>query len=167
MKASAALAAWVGLAGSVLVLAATPSAQGLSANETYRVQGMLRHAYEVVKKEYYDPTFHGVDLEARFREYEGKMKAVDSLNAGVMMVAAFLDGLKDSHTYFQPPPRPYRVDYGYDIRIIGDDAYITGVHAGTDAVSKVRPGDRVLSVPVTAASGSVAVTTVCTTCVIE
>jgi carboxyl-terminal processing protease len=117
-----------------------------SANDRYKVQGMLWNAYETVKKEYYDPKFHGLDWDARYKDYEAKMREAPTLNAGVMLVAAFLDGLKDSHTYFQPPSRAYRVDYGYDIRIIGDAAHIVEVREGTDAATKLKVGDRVLAV---------------------
>jgi carboxyl-terminal processing protease len=141
------------LAIVALLLAAAapaPSAQApappFSANDRYRLQGMLRNAYETVKKEYYDPTFHGLDWDARYKEYEAKMQQAASLNAGVTLVAAFLDGLRDSHTYFQPPSRSYRVDYGYDIRMIGDAAHIAAVRADTDAAAKLKPGDRVLAV---------------------
>lgn len=59
-------------------------------------------------------------------------------------MAAYLDGLNDSHTFFRPPSRPYRVDYGYRMQIYGENAFITQVRPGTDAEPKVHPGDQVL-----------------------
>ena len=61
------------------------------------------------------------------------------------MIAAFLDGLKDSHTYFSPPARPYRLDYGYRLAPIGDEILVTRVRPGTDAEKKVKPGDRLMA----------------------
>jgi carboxyl-terminal processing protease len=121
-------------------------AQGMNANEQQRVQVMLKQAYDTVKRNYYDPTLHGVDWDARFHEYEQKVKAAGSLNDGLTMVAAFLDGLKDTHTYFGPPSRPYRFDYGYRLGTIGNAVYVTHVRPETDAVSKVHPGDQVLAI---------------------
>jgi C-terminal processing protease CtpA/Prc len=121
------------------------SAQTLSASDAYQLKNMLRLAHEVVKKNYYDPAFHGVDLDARFKEYDAKLKTAASLNAGVAMIAAFLDALKDSHTFFAPPSRPYKLDYGYRLGLIGDRTFITRVRPGTDAEAKVRAGDQLLT----------------------
>jgi carboxyl-terminal processing protease len=138
-----------GLAGSLLAafaVHAALAAQGMSSTDSYRVKAMLQSAYESVKRYYYDSKFHGLDWDARYREYQKKVDGAPSLNAGVTLVAAFLDGLKDSHTFFSPPPRPYQIDYGYRIAMVGPDAYVTRVRPETDAATKVHPGDRVLGV---------------------
>jgi carboxyl-terminal processing protease len=122
------------------------TAQGITSNDLYTVRSMLHETYDTVKKHYYDPKFHGLDWDARFKEYNDKLKTASSLNAGLAIIAGFLDGLKDSHTYFQPPSRPYRIDYGYRFGLIGPDIYVTRVRPETDAVSKVHPGDRVVTV---------------------
>ncbi|HUL73477.1 MAG TPA: S41 family peptidase [Vicinamibacterales bacterium] len=125
---------------------ATPSAQGLSQNDAYLIREMLRNAYETVKAHYYDPAFHGVDLDARYRDFSDRLKAATSVDAGEVVVAQFLEGLKDSHTFFQPPARSFQVDYGYQLDLVGNDAFVTHVHAGTDAAARLTPGDRVISI---------------------
>jgi C-terminal processing protease CtpA/Prc len=109
-----------------------------------RSRGILRHAYENVKKHYYDPKFHGLDIDARYHEFDAKIQNASSLSQAFGLVAGFLDGLNDSHTFFEPPARPYRLDYGYRMQIFGENAFITRVRPGTDAESKVHPGDQVL-----------------------
>ena len=109
-----------------------------------RSRGILRDAYENVKKHYYDPKFHGLDIDARYHEYDAKIQNASSLSQAFGLVAGYLDGLNDSHTFFRPPSRPYRVDYGYRMQIYGENAFITQVRPGTDAESKVHPGDQVL-----------------------
>ena len=109
-----------------------------------RSRGILRDAYENVKKHYYDPRFHGLDIDARYHEFDAKIQSASSLSQAFGLVADFLDGLNDSHTFFRPPSRPYRVDYGYRMQIYGENAFITQVRPGTDAESKVHPGDQVL-----------------------
>lgn len=138
---------WVRVAAVSLVVGAGTwtRAQGISKADEYRAATMLHDAYDAVKRNYYDPTFHGLDLDARYHEYDEKLKTAASLNAGLGMVAAFLDGLKDSHTYFSPPARSYKIDYGYRLALIGDQAFVTRVRPGTDAVGKVRIGDRLLA----------------------
>ena len=109
-----------------------------------RSRGILRDAYENVKKHYYDPKFHGLDIDARYHEFDTKVRNASSLSQAFGIVADFLDGLNDSHTFFRPPSRPYRVDYGYRMQIFGENAFITQVRPGTDAEPKVHPGDQVL-----------------------
>jgi carboxyl-terminal processing protease len=109
-----------------------------------RAREILRDAHDAVKSHYYDPKFHGLDWEARFREYGEKIKSAPTLSQAFGVVAAFLDGLNDSHTSFRPPARPYHVDYGFRMQIFGDTAFITQVRPGTDAESKVHSGDRVV-----------------------
>lgn len=137
------------LAAIVIVLAVvTTSAQApasMPANDLHKVRTMLREAYETLKKEYYDPAFHGVNLDARFKEYDDKMKTAPTMNGGLTLVAAFMDGLRDSHTFFQPPAHSYEVDYGYRLAVVGDDIYVARVKPDTDAVSKVQAGDRLVS----------------------
>jgi carboxyl-terminal processing protease len=129
-----------------LALGAHVSAQGMSSTDAYRVKAMLQSSYETVKRYYYDTKFHGLDWDARYKEYQAKINAAPTLNAGVTLIAAFLEGLKDSHTFFSPPSRPYQIDYGYRIAMVGPDAYVTRVRPETDAETKVKPGDRVLGV---------------------
>jgi len=109
-------------------------------------RGILHDAYDAVKKNYYDPKFHGLDWDARFHEYDDKIKSAGSYNQALPLVAAFLDGLKDSHTYFMPPARAFRLDYGYRMQVFGDNVFVTRIRPGTDAESKVHAGDQVLNV---------------------
>lgn len=131
------------LAWSVAVSAQAP--QTMPANDLHKVRRMLSEAYETVRKNYYDPTFHGVDLEARFKDIDERLKTAPTMNAGLTLVAGFLQSLKDSHTYFLPPAHSYSVDYGYRLAVIGDDVFVERVRPDTDAASKVKAGDRLLS----------------------
>jgi len=131
---------------SALTLAVAPAAQGLGQNDAYLIREMLRNAYETVKAHYYDTRFHGLDWDARYREFAEKLKAATSVDAGEVVVAQFLEGLKDSHTFFQPPARSFQVDYGYQLDLLDNEAFVTHVHAGTDAAARLTPGDRVVSV---------------------
>ena len=90
---------------SAVALSVAPAAQGLSQNDAYLIREMLRNAYETVKAHYYDATFHGLDWDARYREFSERLKTATSVDAGEVVVAQFLEGLKDSHTFFQPPAR--------------------------------------------------------------
>ena len=110
-----------------------------------RGRGILRDARDSVKKYYYDPTYHGLNLESLYQQYDERIKTASSFNECLRMVAAFLGGLKDSHTYLIPPDRPFRFDYGFRMQLFGDTAFITRIRPGTDAESKMHPGDQVLA----------------------
>jgi C-terminal processing protease CtpA/Prc len=132
-------------AAAILPLPARSSAsdQKFDALNMARAVGVLHDAYDNVKKHYYDPKFHGLDWDARYKAAQEKMKTVTSLSQGFGVTAGFLDELNDSHTFFQAPARPYKVDYGYRFQMYGNNCYVTRVRPGTDAVGKVSPGDQV------------------------
>jgi carboxyl-terminal processing protease len=120
--------------------------QQMSSFDRARALEMLDDIAQDVRKHYYDPTFHGVDWDAKVREAKQKIEGENSLNLSLAHIAAALDALNDSHTCFLPPPRPYRHDYGFQTQMIGDRCYVTRVRPGSDAEAKgVKPGDEVLA----------------------
>ncbi|MGH9481179.1 MAG: S41 family peptidase [Terriglobales bacterium] len=117
----------------------------LPASDRRAAQAMLAAVRDDLKNYYYDPTYHGLDLDARFKEYSDKIAAAPTLNAAFRQIAAFLSALHDRHTFFVPPPRSFGVFYGFRMAIVGDRCLITAVRPGTDAAAKLHPGDEVLS----------------------
>jgi carboxyl-terminal processing protease len=144
-RRAALLVACLSLAGGWISIRDISRDQGISQADAYRIRRMLRDAYDAVKRNYYDPSFHGVDLDARFQACDRELDSEPSMNAALTVVAAFLNSLNDSHTYFSPPARPYKIDYGYRLAPIGDETFVTRVRPGTDASGKVMAGDRLLS----------------------
>ena len=121
--------------------------QQYTSYERSEVQTMLRNVSDEVKKQYYDPQLHGIDWDAKVREAKERIDKADSLNKALSQVAALLDSLHDSHTFFLPPPRPYVHDYGFRMQMIGDHCYVVGVRPGSDAETKgLKPGDEILTV---------------------
>src|SRR5580704_17889994 len=101
------------LVSLVSVLPSSAQQPKLNAFDALIAHDMLREAYDDVKKNYYDPQYHGIDLDARYHQFETRLASVSSLNAAMLDVQAFLDGLKDSHTFFVPPPRPFSFETGF------------------------------------------------------
>ena len=138
----------------MVMLAISTSASGFLAaqRDEYtkfdqeRAKSMLHTIEGDLKKAYYDPKFHGVDLDGRFRLAEQNIATVSSMNKALSEIAAALAELNDSHPFFLPPPRPYKHEYGWRMAAIGESGiFITAVRPDCDAASKgVRPGDRVL-----------------------
>ena len=105
---------------------------------------MLRDAFREIKKNYYDPKFHGIDLDSRFHEYDAKLNSITSVGDSFRIISGFLSGFHDSHLYFQPPSRRSRFDPGYRMAVIGDKCLVLHVRPGSDAAAKLHPGDRIL-----------------------
>ena len=104
--------------------------------EIERSRTMLGDIKADLKKNYYDPSFHGVDIEARFKEADEKIKNATSLGQIFGTIATFLMRLDDSHTFFVPPRRAYRTEYGWKMETIGDKNYVVAVRPGSDAEAK-------------------------------
>ena len=133
----------------LFVMAAVPftQAQSFSGQDRDRVRGMLDIIKGDIKKNYYDPAFHGIDIEARFKAADEKIKSVDSLGQAYGVIAQALSEFNDSHLFFFPPPRPAHADYGWQMQMIGNECYVIAVEAGSDAESQgLKPGDRLLKV---------------------
>ena len=110
-----------------------------------RALSMLRRIKNELKKNYYDPKFHGMDLEARFKTAEEKIKTDASVGQIFGTIAQVLIELEDSHTFFLPPSRAYTTDYGWTMQIIGDRCFVSTVDKGSDAEARgVKPGDEVV-----------------------
>lgn len=124
-----------------LLAGVTSAQQKMNSIDMGRARQMLRDARDAVKKNYYDPKYHGVDLDARYQQFDDRIKTASGLNEGFRMVAAFLSGLKDSHVFFEPPFRPYRLDYGFRMELVGNVAYdlVAGVNLGFRVRSRTHP----------------------------
>lgn len=119
--------------------------QKIDPTDRERAEIMLADMKDAVKKHYYDPTLRGIDVDARYRTYKERLEKAETLGDSYRIVAAFMAGFDDSHTFFIPPRRSYRLDYGYQMQMIGDGCYITEVRPETDAAQKLQIGDQVLS----------------------
>jgi carboxyl-terminal processing protease len=117
----------------------------LSKNDRGIVLTMLREIERDLEKNYYDPSFHGIDLKSRVHEAELRLKTTASFNDAIATLVDLVTQLGDSHTTFVPPNRRIRVSYGWDMAMVGDVPLVISVQPGSDAAAKgLAPGDRVL-----------------------
>jgi len=135
-----------------LVLGAATTSSGFAQTaptgyERDRGRAMLNIIKNDLKKYYYDPTFHGMDLDARFKEAEEKMKTAASQGQILGIIAQILVELDDSHTYFVPPARSFTTEYGWQMQMIANKCYVIAVKPGSDAeVKGLKEGDEIISV---------------------
>lgn len=99
-------------------------------------RAVLKVIKKDIEKNYYDPTFRGIDLEAHFRRAEEKINAATSTGQVFGIIAQALLDFDDSHTRFLPPSRTSRIEYGWQMRMIGDKCYVVAVKPSSDAEAK-------------------------------
>ena len=128
---------------AAVVTAQTPPQ--LSGRDRELAQQMLSQVHQTLKQNYYDPSFHGLDVVKRFEKYSSEIKAANTFQTAYRAIEAFLMGLNDSHTIFLPPPNSKRITYGFRVKMIGDQCFVTALRPGSDAAQKIHIGDQVLA----------------------
>jgi C-terminal processing protease CtpA/Prc len=109
-----------------------------------RGRDMLNAIKSDLKKNYYDAAFHGMDVDARLKAADEKIGSATSIGHIFGIIAQALVELEDSHTYFVPPGRSARTEYGWEMQMIGDKCLVTAVKPGSDAEAKgLKAGDEV------------------------
>lgn len=143
-------------AGALLVLcfcfvvlsprSGTRAQQGVDSYDLSRWSNALGVVKNDVFKNYYDPTFRGLNIEAHFKDAREKMGQARSLSQLFVIIAQALLEFDDSHLYFIPPERSSLIEYGWRVSMIGDRAVLTMVKPGSDAAAKgLKLGDEVIT----------------------
>jgi carboxyl-terminal processing protease len=121
--------------------------QTFSKVDRERALEMLNVIGRDVRVQYYDPKFHSVNWDSNLAEMRQKIEQAPSLNMALAHIAAALDKLNDSHTFFLPPRHVAKTDYGFQYQMVGDRCFVTRVGPGSDAeIQGVKAGDEVLAI---------------------
>src|SRR5687767_1903589 len=59
----------------------------LTGNDRDITLGMLEQTRDAIKKNYYDPNFKGIDLDAVFRQAEQRLRNASSRDEAIMLIA--------------------------------------------------------------------------------
>jgi carboxyl-terminal processing protease len=130
-----------------LIVLFAGGAQDLDKSDRTRGKVMLRVIKKELQNRYYDPTFHGLDLDGRFLKAADDIDQAASLGQIFGIIAQAVLDLNDSHTRFVPPRRAASFEYGWRMRVIGETPYVLAVKPGSDAeVKGLKTGDALLSV---------------------
>ncbi|MBC7791689.1 MAG: hypothetical protein H7Z74_17215 [Anaerolineae bacterium] len=120
-------------------------AQGVNKETTERGRKMLAQIRKDLKEFYWDTTYKGLDLDARYAKADSAIRAARDNNHMLSIIAEYTHELKDSHTNFYPPSRVAKIDYGFTSAFFGDSLFITSVKKDSDAEKKgLKRGDVVL-----------------------
>ena len=108
---------------------------------------MLNTIKNDLQKNYYDPQFGGMNLDERFKTANGKINQATTLAQLLGIIGQVLVDLNDSHTFFLPPGRTYKTDYGWQMKAIGDRCFVFAVKPKSDAeVKGLKEGDEIVSI---------------------
>ena len=100
-----------------------------------------------IEKRYYDPKLRGIDLERHFKRANEKIDSATSTSQLFGIIAETVLAFGDSHTRFYPPERSTRIEYGWQMRVIGDRCYVVTIKPGSDGEAKgLEVGSLILSV---------------------
>src|SRR5262249_9795864 len=105
-----------------------------------RARQMLKDVADAMRKHYYDPKYHGIDLEAKVKEADDAIRKASNLSQAMLDVATVLVPLEDSHTFFLPPTRNVRREFGYNAQMVGDHCFVTSVKPRGPASEFLSPG---------------------------
>jgi len=134
------------VAPALVAIATGLMAQSLSLDRQ-RGEMMLDTMVKDLREHYYDPTFHGIDVDSRMAAAKLRIRSAGSTAEVLGIVAQAAVDLEDSHTRFLPPMRSIDVDYGWATLFVGDDMFVKTVDPQSDAARQgVHVGDRVLQI---------------------
>ena len=127
-------------------LSGTAHAQA-SGNDRGMAFTMLEMTKDAIKKNYFDPSFRGIDVDFVFEQAKERIKVAPTRDAMMITIASAVLAFDDSHTTFVPPSRAADIEYGWIVSMVGDDAFVTQVKPGSDAETKgLKPGDKLLAI---------------------
>jgi C-terminal peptidase prc len=107
-------------------------------------QNILKTIKKDIEEKYYDSKFHGVDIDENVKKTSELIEKANSSEEMTDMIARFLYLFDDSHLYFMPPRKTVTVEYGWELRLIGDGAFVVKLDEKSDAYKKgVRVGDQI------------------------
>ena len=108
---------------------------------------MLADMKDALKEHYYDPKYRGIDIDARFKAAEARIKTLTYNWEVYRVVAQVLLDFGDSHTRFLVPPRTDNFEYGFSFQMIGNDCFVTRIKEKSDAeVKGLKVGDQILAI---------------------
>jgi carboxyl-terminal processing protease len=124
-----------------------PTRGAISKLDRERALGILNYLAKGIQEQYYDPKMNGVDWNRVVAAAKTRIDSANSLNDELMQIAVAVDSLNDSHTRFDPPDRPFHLNFGFEYKMVSDRCLVTRVRPGSDAEAKgLKPGAQILRI---------------------
>ncbi|MDH3493720.1 MAG: S41 family peptidase [Acidobacteriota bacterium] len=127
----------------LFLLPSVAASQDLKAERVLH-QNILKTVKKDVEKNYFDAKLNGVDIEKNFKEARKLIEKAKTSGEMSDIISRFLLQFNDSHVFFLPPRKTVSVDYGWELKMFDDKAFVTGIEEDSDGYKKgVRVGDQV------------------------
>ncbi len=130
-----------------IVLSAAAAAADDLRLDRENMRNILNVVAKDIEKNYYDPTFGGLDWKALTEEARRKIDDAKSVSAMVTAIFSLVDKLHDSHTVFLAPQRVARPRFGFEAKPFGEEVRIYSLNPkGAAAAAGLKIGDRIIQI---------------------
>lgn len=138
------LTAFIGLA----VLWQSGAVPYLEADDKFergRMEDIMNVVAKDIQKNFYDPSLKGVDWKTITERARQRIRQANYLGDMLVAIASVPYQLNDSHTYFLPPGRSARVDYGFQAEPFGKDILVYKLKKDGPAINAaLQLGDKII-----------------------
>ena len=115
--------------------------------ERGRMEDIMDVVAKDIQKHFYDPNLKGADWKAITEKARQRIRQAEHLGDMLAAIASVPYQLYDSHTYFIPPGRSARVDYGFEAEPFTRDILVYKLKKDGPAVKAgLQMGDRIVAI---------------------
>jgi C-terminal processing protease CtpA/Prc len=134
-----------GVAFALLATSFLPVQAGDDKFERGRMENIMDVVAKDIQKNFYDANLKGVDWKTITERARQRIRGADHLGEMLAAIASVPYQLNDSHTYFIPPGRSARVDYGFEAEPFAKDILVYKLKKDGPAVKAgLQLGDRIV-----------------------
>ncbi len=114
--------------------------------ERGRMEDIMDVVAKDIQKKFYDPKLKGVDWKAITERARQRIRQADHLGDMLAAIASVPYQLYDSHTYFIPPGRSAKVDYGFEAEPFAKDILVYKLKKDGPAIKAgLQLGDKIVA----------------------
>ena len=114
--------------------------------ERGRMEDIMDVVAKDIQRKFYDPKLKGVDWKAITERARQRIRQADHLGDMLAAIASVPYQLYDSHTYFIPPGRSAKVDYGFEAEPFAKDILVYKLKKDGPAIKAgLQLGDKIVA----------------------
>src|SRR3954462_4390749 len=111
------------------------------------MRAIAKGEHDVIKKNFYDPSFKGIDWDKELAEAQKKIDTSNSQGEMLAAIYRMVRKLDDSHTNFVPPWQTLEPRFGFQAKPYGDTVRVFKVkEKGPAEKAGLKLGDTVLGI---------------------
>lgn len=133
---------------SIIFLAGYLSVVGAGDDkfERGRMEDIMDVVAKDIQKNFYDPNLKGVDWKAITEKARQRIRQADHLGDMLAAIASMPYQIHDANTYFVPPRRSAKVDYGFDAEPFRGEILVYNLkEEGPAAKGGLQLGDKIVA----------------------